>query len=231
MERMLYKFRNLNNSKFYHLNKMKILSLITMFVLTTIMGSAQSKGGEVSRKPKVNNNTIRNSGPSVRNNTTSSQIWIKRSFDGIVLGKSTKQNVKDYFRSRNIKFENRIESGRQAIACFNEIPFAGVTWTSLTFYFFNNIVSSISYSKDDGPERKAIIDSEHSQLTDRLTKKYKECIIKSEPYKGLDYFTVEDGKTTIQIQKGFIKDRYDLSITYWDFELSLKEYNKIHDDL
>lgn len=207
---------------------MKRLSIITIFVLIAIGASAQSKGGEVSRKP---NNAIRNSGSSVRNNTTSSQILIKRSFDGIVLGKSTKQNVINYLKKRNIKYEYKIASGVPTIHCFVEIPFAGVTWTSMSFCFFNNIVSSIDYSKNDRTERKAIIDSEHSQITDRLKKKYKECVIKSETYKGLDYFTVEDGKTTIQIQKGYINGHYDLLITYWDLELSIKEYNKIHDDL
>ena len=94
--------------------------LIVLMLFITLLVHSQSTGGEVSRKPKVNKNTIRNGGSIVRNNAVSSRIWINRTFDGIVLGKSTKQNVINYLKKKNIKYEYKIVSGRPSINCFIE---------------------------------------------------------------------------------------------------------------
>ena len=199
-------------------NNMRILSLIVMFVILTITSSAQTRDGEINRKLKVENSKKQNNLSRAHRGTTSTlQNGIRKVIDGITLGVSTKQDVIAHLKRRNMPYKY-IEAGN-VIMSFKDNVFGGVMWFAIYYRFSKNIVYKITYSKHANNDDvfNSNIDSEFSALSSSLYNKYKSYKA-VETYKRLLSNTVlfDDGKTEIELGKGFYEGSYLLNLIYTD---------------
>lgn len=205
----------------------KLFVLVIIFSLPVLCFS-QASGGQVIRKPNINNN-LRHSKPS---STLPTLNGINRNFDGIILGKSTMQDVINHLKKNKNRFKTKTTGNITEIEICNDIYWGGITWFNSIYYFYKNVMYryvNIKYARPDTDIE--IIDSEHSLLLKVLSRKYKDYTIDNGKRRQMDCCSIMDGKTTIQIEKGYEGSTYLMSIEYWDFDLTVKEINESNDDL
>lgn len=138
---------------------MKILYLLAMFVMMTIMASAQTSGGEITRKQKEGNNREQSSSPN-------KNIRINRFINGISLGNSTKQDVIKLLNSNGREYEiseHEITGNFDKITMIYSngyIHYYGVTWDALAYKLFKNTVYQVSFIKrgDNNNESSNVLD-------------------------------------------------------------------------
>lgn len=156
---------------------------------------------------------------------------IRRNVDGVVLGVSTKQDVIRHLRSRNMPYE-LIEDG-SVIRSFKDNNFAGVSWFIIFYRFYNNKVYRITYTKHangyDVPN--SLIDTEFSLLQRNLLSKYQRYNTRNAPPLYQYTTSFNDGKTGLQVGKGYYEGTYLLSLIYVDIYLEGKSAQHGYDDL
>ena len=193
--------------------------------------SAQSTGGEISRKSRVGNN-VKKKQLSTGSNEKTFNKGINRNINGIVLGKSTKQDVINYLKRNKIQYEYDVIAGSPAISYFKNVSFGGITWQFCSYSFLNNIVYEIGYTKAVRTNiPKETIDTEHSFLMRELKRKYRDYSINNENRRGFEVHTIRDENTTITVEIGYENSTYLMSITYRDINLFIDKVNSIHDEL
>lgn len=195
--------------------------------------SAQTRGGEINRKPKVENNKRQSNHSGVHNRTSPTpQNGIRRSVDGITLGKSTKQDVIAHLKSKNMPY--KFIEGNSVIMSFKDNSFGGVMWFAIYYRFCKNIVYKITYSKyaNNSDVFNSNIDSEFSALNNSLYNKYKSYKAE-ETYKRLLSNTIlfDDGITEIEIGKGYYQGSYLLNLVYTDLYYQNEDYKNRDADL
>lgn len=215
------------------IKNMKRISLITMLVLITIMVSAQTKGGEINRKPKVENNKKQSYHSGVHRGTTpTSQNGIRRIVDGITLGKTTKQEVISILKKKGMKYSLQNINGIPIIEIDEYNTFGGNSWQHIFYYLYNNIVFQIDFSKEikNGGD-KTSIDLEYSNIEMSLIKKYGE--YREKGSSDQDYYTTvfNDKLTEVRMAKGNYQGYYHFSLSYCDLELYKKVYDERVNDL
>ena len=208
-----------------------IIVFLCVFVSNCIM--AQNHGGEVSRTDKVGKMDRQKKTIVQRKNDSSDYLnGINRTINGIVLGKSTMQDVVNCLKQKKIRYENEVIAGSPSISYFKATPFGGITWDYFSCEFFNNIVFWIRFTKAVRPSvPKDLIELEYSMLTDKLSRKYHNHSIKTGKRRGMDNFKIEDGRTIIELEKGYEGSTFLMSISYIDFNLSIDKINNNHDEL
>lgn len=194
---------------------------------------AQTNGGEINRKSKVENHKNQNHHPGVRRGATpNSQNGIRRIVDGIILGISTKQDVIAHLKSKNMPY--KFIEGNTVIMSFKDNSFGGVMWFAIYYRFSKNIVYKITYSKyaNNNDVFNTNIDSEFSALKNSLYNKYKPYKTE-ETYKRLLSNTIlfDDAKTEIEIGKGYYQGSYLLNLVYTDLYYQNKDYDNRDSEL
>ena len=151
---------------------MRILFLLALFVMMTIMASAQNRGGEVSRKPNTERNRSQKRQNAVHNNTSIPYKGISRNLDGAILGKSTKQEIISHAKSKHLSCQF-VESGNCLMAS-GDYTFGGISWSSVEYRFYKNVLWQVVFSKTgNGPSGSTIV-FDYSNLRDGLLRKYKD---------------------------------------------------------
>ena len=194
-----------------------------------VLAMAQASGGQIVRKPKIYSDEKRNGKKSIN---SSSYKRINRSFDGIILGKSTKQDVINYLKNRRIQYEIKTIAGSPTITHTNNTYWGGVTWRYCSFMFFNEILYKIEYINGiKGEKLIESMNSDYSLLISQLSKKYNNCLKRNEKNSEKDCCYFEDERTTVELEKAHKDSFYFISISYWDKKLFNEVALKSIDDL
>ena len=130
------------------MKRLTFLFLMSMFVMAM---SAQTFGGEISRKRNKAHNT-----PSA------TYERISRDVDGITLGLSTKQDVIRQLKNRGRKYDiNEPIDDYTVIISNGKATFQGVTWAAIAYKILNNKVYQISFlgrGGDDAGSTNDVVD-------------------------------------------------------------------------
>ena len=179
-----------------------------MFVMMTIMASAQTSGGEIARKQKEGNNREQSSSPN-------KNIRIKRFINGISLGISTKQDVIKQLNNNGREYEVYEPIKDYTVIISNgNIHLYGVTWEAIAYKLFKSIVYQISFLKsgDNDNESGNVID--FVKLRDYFISiygNYHESLPEGEHF--------SDKNTYLFIVGGDAKIRKDLSLHFADVKV------------
>jgi hypothetical protein len=155
---------------------------------------------------------------------------IKRNFDGIVLGKTTKQGVVNYFSNKGIPYTFTNIGTYDAVSSKEGRPFGGVLWQFNDYVLFNNVVFQITYTKMSGQGltiTKEEIDLEFERLFISLKHKYGSYFKSSKSNKDTKEFS--DSSVKISLRRGNYQDHYMFSIEYTDIKIMEKSFMS-HDD-
>ena len=127
---------------------MRILSLIALFVMMTIMASAQTRGGEIVRKPNNGQKRVEKVPEHLPHNQNNG---IVRTIDGITLCLSTKNDVVKFLKDRGRKYTIAEHEDNLTIVISNgDIVYNGFKWAAISYNLYNNVVYQISYlGRDD----------------------------------------------------------------------------------
>ncbi len=127
--------------------------------------------------------------------TLSVGAQIKRNFDGIILGKTTKKEVKSYLSKKSHYCEEK-EDGN-AILSENETSFGGVLWDCTYYRFYKDTLYRITYNKIvEGKEKE--LRAKYKELREAFYKKY----VKRTPKDNSNDYSPE---TKIKDKSTFIK--------------------------
>ena len=127
--------------------------------------------------------------------TLSVGAQIKRNFDGIILGKTTKKEVKSYLSKKSHYCEEK-EDGN-AILSENETSFGGVLWDGTYYRFYKDTLYRITYNKIvKGKEKE--LRAKYKELREAFYKKY----VKRTPKDNSNDYSPE---TKIKDKSTFIK--------------------------
>lgn len=153
---------------------------------------------------------------------------IKRNIDGIILGKSTKQEVVNYLKNRKLPYSFKKVGVYNAILCNVPRSFGGVSWHSTIYIFYNNLVFQVSYSNTDYHLLKKEIDLCFVNLSMALQRKYSQYKITSSDRDNIEY---KDSHTSIKLNRGYFENHYTLDVDYTDYQLMEKSFMEGDDDL
>ena len=182
------------------------------FLLLFSCTFAQTSDGEITRKSKYSNK---------------SQNGIARNIDGVILGKTTKQEI--IYRLHNKKISYNIDTSREVpvINCEGNILFGGIEWFYVSFFLYNNVVFRIDYSKGAKTgTTKASIDLEYSRLKDQLLRKYGHLDRENDNKPDYYYFVIREKSTSLSLFKGYYEGNFLMSLTYTDAETMRKIVRK-----
>lgn len=155
---------------------------------------------------------------------------IKRNIDGIILGKTTKQEVADYFNNKGIPYKFGNIGTYNAVSSKEGRAFGGVSWEFNDYVLFNNVVFQVLYTKMTGNyTTKEEIDLEFESLFLSLKRKYGSYFISSKSDKDTKEFS--DSSVRISLRRGLYQDHYMFSIDYTDIKLMEKSFMNHYDEL
>ena len=122
---------------------MKRIYYFCILFMFSLIASAQTKGGEVIRKNKVENNGR----TTIQNNTlNTAQTRIIRVIEGITLGSSTKEDIIKQLKNKGRKYDISEDSNNFTVIISNGmIIYQNVAWSAIAYKLFNNIVYQISF--------------------------------------------------------------------------------------
>ena len=157
---------------------------------------------------------------------------IRRNLDGVTLGKTTKQEVVDYFRNKGIPYSFSKIGTYNAVSSKDGRAFGGVSWQFNDYVLYNNIVFQVIYTKMSGSGltiTKEEIDLEFNSLFLSLKRKYGSYFKSSKSNKDTKEFS--DSSVSISLRRGYYQGHYMFSIEYTDRNLMEKSFMKNYDDL
>lgn len=155
---------------------------------------------------------------------------IKRNVDGITLGKTSKQEVVNYFKNRGIPYTFGNIGAYNSVSSKEGRAFGGVSWQFNDYVLHNNIVFQVLYTKMSGDYiTKEEIDLEFKSLFLSLQRKYGSYFKKSKS--DNDTKTFSDSSIEIALRRGYYQNHYMFSIEYTDINLMHKAFSKGYDDL
>ena len=153
---------------------------------------------------------------------------IQRNFDGLVLGKATKNEIINYLR-RNSFYPDEMYGGKTIIA-EGDISFGGVVWNGRAYNLYNGVFYQIIYTKVCR-HKSVEIDAFYHRLRNRLLKKYAKNKLPSSNAKIPDKLYIKGKNTTVKIRKYSEGDHNYVKLIYTDIELNKKSKKKDYDDL
>lgn len=184
--------------------------LIIMSFVLQIFCFAQTAGGVVKR-------------PSNKKYTHSLETnskGIKRTIGGVVLGKTTKQEVVAMLKKKGYSLNYDNFDGTPIVYVHQNVYYGGYLWNGLNYYFHDNIVFQIKYSifVEKGSDTSSI-ENGFSKIETSLLKKYSTYKTQGIPYPGSQTSFFRDEKTKVEISKGESKNICYLSLEYKDIRL------------
>lgn len=156
---------------------------------------------------------------------------INRNIGGVILGETTKEEVKSHLLEKRNFYEDKDDGN--AIQSVNEISFGGVLWSRVYYEFYKDILFRATFTKVvRGKENE--IRSKYKELRENLYRKYMKRIPKDN---SKDY----SPKTQIKDKSSFIKlsitqdsrrpgTKY-LKLTYLDTTMDAKKKKQGIDEL
>ena len=157
---------------------------------------------------------------------------IRRNLDGIILGKTTKQEVVNYFNNKGIPYMFNTIGTYNAVSSKEGRTFGGVSWQFNDYVLYNNIVFQVTYTKMSGKGltiTKDEIDLNFNSLFLSLKRKYGSYFKSSKSDKDTKEFS--DSSIRITLRRGFYQDHYMFSIEYTDIKLMEKSFMEHYDEL
>ena len=203
-----------------------VLCILAMLSMNT---TAQTSGGEVIRKTIVGNNGNKGKQPASPAQSPQKSS-IKRSIDGIELGKTTKTEVISYLSTKRIS-PKEIEDGR-SVRGEGDIAFGGIIWDGIKYCLYNDKVYKVLYVKQYTSRVYDVkkCDQTYQQLRSALLKKYTNH--KSpEGAKIPDKLYIKGKGVSVEVRKEHHRGKYLLILTYTDIDLEGKAKKKDYDDL
>lgn len=152
----------------------------------------------------------------------SSYSQIRKSFWGLTLGVSTKQQVYNTMTKKGYKLTWSIERNTYET---EKVTFAGHFWPFFAFQFYNGKLMCIAFMDATLSTPSETLDIVYETIKTRLKTKYKG---KEKPY---DKDTYSDGVTCVDIMRYYTGGEKFISLGYTDEELSNKESIRNTDDL
>ncbi len=155
---------------------------------------------------------------------------IKRNFDGLVLGKTSREEVVSNLRSKSL-FPKDADGGK-AIRAVGKIAFAGVVWDVVKYFFINDKLYKILYIKyyDDRPVDYINLDEAYLKIRNGLLKKYTNQKSPSSGVKVPNNLFLKSKDTTVEIEKRCEQRNY-LRLRYTDINLNRQSKQKDYDEL
>lgn len=153
---------------------------------------------------------------------------IKRNIDGVILGKSTKQEIVSYLKSRKIPYSMGKVGIYNTVICNTPRAFAGISWSSTYYILYNNVVFKISYSNSDYDMLKEEIDLSFENLSMALQHKYSQF---KRADRDRDKLIFRDANVEITLSRDFLENHYMFGIDYSDLKLMEKAFMEGDDDL
>lgn len=154
---------------------------------------------------------------------------ISRSFWGVTLGRSSKQQVKTMLVQKGYRI-NIEPDGSYAVNA-NNVAFGGATWSYISFCFVGNILSEVWFQNN---EKQSPVNINHvfEKLSKSLYGKYARFHLEttSDEYveKCSDF---SDGRTSLSLSiQSYHSLRY-VSLSYGDENLSKKKRRNEYDEL
>lgn len=151
--------------------------------------------------------------------TLNSRIPINKHIWGITLGKSTKQDVLNYFDSMDL-MHLELENG-SVTQVLEGFEFAGIFWNTVYCYFTNDKIYKIAFVY----RSKGSSSDSFDKLRDMLATKYtlSKTFISKESHSYI--FSIKDSNTLIEME---INSNMELILKYTDIEIKNK---KLQQDL
>jgi hypothetical protein len=153
---------------------------------------------------------------------------ITRSFWGLELGRSTKQNVIDVLKQKG--YSPQIDNSDNTVyiitGIWNNFKYGGGFWTYASFEFHNGKLMKVHFQNN---EEEIIMDIAlmYEDISEKLETKYyryKKQDIGQPPY-------YDDGKTLLSLAYGFHNGIRRISITYYDNTLWEQQHQDEYDEL
>ncbi len=157
---------------------------------------------------------------------------IKRNIDGIILGKTTKSEVVNYFNNKGIPYTFTNINTYNAVSSKEGRAFGGVQWQFNDFVLYNDVVVQVTYSKMSGEGltiTKEEIDLDFESLFLSLKRKYGHYFISSKSDKNKKAFS--DASISIILRRDYYQDHYIFSLEYTDIKLMEKSFMEQYDEL
>lgn len=160
--------------------------------------------------------------------SVSVKAQIQRNFDGIVLGKATKNEIVNYLRQKNIYPEEKY--GGRTIFADGDVSFGGVIWNGTIYNLYNGVLFQIRYFKASR-RNKQEIDEIYYRLRNRLLKKYTKQKLPPSNAVIPDRLFLNGKNTTAEISRMDEKRFRIVRLMYTDVELAKKAKKKDNDEL
>ena len=160
-----------------------------------------------------------------------SEAQIKRNFDGNILGKTTKDEIKSYLTQKHQYYEEK--EGGNAIQSVNEISFGGVIWSGSYYKFYNDTLYCVTYTKIVKSSKKEDQTIKYKELREHLHKKYLKRNSKDNSNETAPETLIKDKSTQIKLTFKHSRStpEYILKINYLDIRLDKLMKKKNMDDL
>ncbi len=156
---------------------------------------------------------------------------IKRNFDGLILGKTTRTEVLNHIRKKGFYPED-IDGGK-AVLAKGDISFGGVVWDGVAYYFYNDVLSLVvytKYSRNREAERMEL-DKVYYKLRNNLLKKYTNYKTPSSNASVPNNLFLKGKDATVEVKRMTKNRSYYVKLIYTDTVLKKKTLIKEYDDL
>ena len=153
---------------------------------------------------------------------------ISRTFWGVTLGKSNKNQVRTALVNRGYSVQTEPDGSLSAEV--NNVNFGGAMWTYVSFSFVNGYLSQVWFQNNEhqSPIR---VDDIYKEVKMSLDNKYRRYYFDLPTDDGNTWSTYSDGKTNILLGlRTYHYTRY-VSLSYEDVFLKEKQTQKENDEL
>lgn len=153
---------------------------------------------------------------------------IQRHFFEFNLGKTTPEEVYGYFVKQKKTIEKEIDNNRIIV---HQVKFAGHTWPSVFFHFYNNKLYRIRFAESSNFSTSIKnLDDLQNNIEYVLLSKYEKYLTESTRRKK-EYKFFDDGKTMIKCYSEYYGDTKMLGLVYTDNMLFFEKSNKEESEL
>lgn len=157
------------------------------------------------------------------NLTISAQI--QRTFFGLTLGVSTKNDVIRYFRENGLAYKREGDA-----YLVQKKEWGGHTWSLVSLHFFDNKFYSVHFFDGEMNTAKATLETLWDKYSNSLYSKYSQYYVNEQSQSNLSVYS--DKATTMSARFEKNSEGYVvLSIMYADINLLLKKRDKENSDL
>ena len=156
---------------------------------------------------------------------------IQRNFNGLVLGKATKNEIVNNLTQKRIYPKE--ENDGNLIVARGDISFGGVIWNATAYHLYNGVLSNIVYTKAcrNRYADRTKLDAVYNKLRNNLLKKYTNHKLPSPKASIPDNLYLKGKNTSVEIKRFSDKGFYYVKLIYTDIELDKKAKKRDYDEL